>query len=112
MTATGSKPNSFQVSAIGTRGKVISGFVDAPEDGWFITTVPYDPNFQITVDGNEIPFEKVNTAFVGFPISKGFHQIVFRYVSPGFIAGAAVSLAGFLMFVLSLCAAARRAVSQ
>ncbi len=112
MTAAGKKSGPFQVSAIGTRGDVISGSVNAPEDGWFVTTVPYDPNFQIIVDGNEISFEKVNSAFVGFPITKGFHHIVFRYVSPGFIAGAAVSLAGVLMFILALCAAARRAVSR
>lgn len=112
MTAAGRKSGSFQVSAINARGKVISGSVDAPKNGWFVTTVPYDPNFQITVDGNEISFEKVNTAFIGFPITQGFHSIVFRYVSPGFIAGAIVSLSGILMFVLSLCAAARRAVSR
>ena len=109
LAAAGRKTGSFEVSSIGVRGNVISGSVDAPEDGWLVTTVPYDENFRIKVDGNEVAFQKVNTAFVGFPIIKGRHNIVFQYASPGFATGAAVSLIGFLFFGLSLYTTARRA---
>jgi uncharacterized membrane protein YfhO len=102
IAAAGRKAGPFEVASIGTRGDVITGSVNAPEDGWFITTVPYDENFRITVDGNETPFEKVNTAFIGFPILKGRHHIVFQYESPGFTVGAAASVAGFLFLGLVL----------
>lgn len=94
------KSSPFEVASIGTRGDVISGSVNAQEDGLFVTTVPYDKNFRITVDGNEVSFEKVNTAFIGFPIAKGRHQIVFQYISPGFTAGVAASVIGFFILLL------------
>jgi uncharacterized membrane protein YfhO len=112
LAAAGRKTGAFQVASIGDRGNVISGSVNAPEDGWFVTTVPYDANFRIRVDGKEVAYDKVNTAFMGFPITKGSHNIVFQYTSPGFAAGVVVSLTGFLIFCLSLIAAARRAVSR
>ncbi|MBR0598459.1 YfhO family protein [Sinanaerobacter chloroacetimidivorans] len=92
------KDSPFVVSSIGTKGDVISGSVNAAEDGWFITTIPYDKNFEVAVDGKAVSFEKVNTAFVGFPITKGAHRIVFHYVSPGFSDGAIASIIGFLIF--------------
>jgi uncharacterized membrane protein YfhO len=112
IAAVGRKAGPFEVASIGTRGDVITGSVDAPEDGWFITTVPYDENFRIVVDGNEIPFEKVNTAFVGFPIAKGQHHIVFQYRAPGFTAGAAASIAGFLIFGLILISDRKKRIGK
>lgn len=94
------KDSPFSVSSIGTRGDIITGSVNGAEDGWFITTIPYDKSFKVAVDGKAVPFEKVNTAFVGFPITKGPHRIVFHYLSPGFSAGAIASVAGFLIFGL------------
>ncbi len=54
------------------------------------------------MDGKAVPFERVNTAFVGFPITKGAHRIVFRYTAPGFSAGAAASVIGVSIFGLAL----------
>ncbi|HML37403.1 MAG TPA: YfhO family protein [Bacillota bacterium] len=96
------KEGSFIVSSTGTRGDVITGSVNGAEDGWFISTIPYDKNFEVFVDGKAVPFERVNTAFVGFPITKGAHRIVFRYTAPGFSAGAAASVIGVSIFGLAL----------
>jgi uncharacterized membrane protein YfhO len=96
------KSGSFKVSSIKTHGDVISGSVMVLENGYFITTIPYDSNFTVLIDGQAIRYEKVNTAFIGFPIEKGHHQIVFRYLSPGFPIGVAASLTGFLMFLFIL----------
>ena len=85
----------YNVSAKDTKGDVISGSVIAKKDGYFITSIPYDKNFKVTMDGKSISYEEVNTAFVGFPISKGVHHIIFRYESPGFYPGAVSSVIGF-----------------
>ncbi len=89
--------SSFEVSAKDTIGDVIAGSVNAQEDGYLITSIPYDENFKITMDGKSISCEEVNTAFIGFPISKGAHHIIFHYASPGFLPGAASSIIGFLI---------------
>ncbi|HVI41237.1 MAG TPA: YfhO family protein, partial [Anaerovoracaceae bacterium] len=88
----------FEVSEMNTKGDVIAGSVNAKEDGYFITSIPYDKNFKITMDGKNISCEEVNMAFIGFPIAKGLHHIIFHYESPGFLPGAASSIIGFLIF--------------
>ncbi len=83
-----------------TKGDIISGSINTKEDGYFITSIPYDENFKISVDGENISYEKVNTAFIGFPIKKGDHKIVFQYISAGFKIGALTSIVGLGIFIL------------
>ena len=41
---------------------------------YFITTIPYDSHFEVLVDGKNVSYEKVNTAFLGFPLKQGKHK--------------------------------------
>lgn len=103
LNVSGVKPESnsgsFKATSIKTHGDVISGSVNALEDGYFVTTIPYDSNFTVLIDGQAIRYEKVNTAFIGFPIKKGAHLIVFHYTSPGFPLGVAASIMGFFGYL-------------
>lgn len=92
----------FIVSPADTEGDVISGFVETGADGFFVTSIPYDEGFTVTLDGKEVPYEKVNTAFLGFPIAKGRYDVELRYEAPGFFSGAVCSTAGFLLFALCI----------
>ncbi len=77
-----------------TAGDVMAGTISADQDGWFISSVPYDSHFKITVDGQPIKPQIVNTAFLGFPLAQGEHQIEIRYRAPGTYAGWLCTLAG------------------
>lgn len=90
----------FIVDKAKTRGDSIVGYVNSRKDGYFITTIPYDDNFKITVDGKNKSYERVNLGFIGFPLEKGRHDIVFHYTSPGFYAGALTSLLGLSLAIL------------
>ena len=52
------------------------------------------------VDGKETKAQAVGDAFLGVPVSEGEHEIVLTYRSPGFAAGAVLTGAGFVIFVL------------
>ena len=80
-----------------TKGDVMEGSIQCSSDGYFELTVPYDSGFEIFVDGKKQDYEKVNTAFIGFPISKGSHNIRIVYTAPMLHAGMAVSAAGLLI---------------
>ena len=56
--------------------------VSLKEDGYFITSIPYDKGFKAYIDKKEVEVEKVNKAFVGFKVPKGEHSIVLKFVSP------------------------------
>lgn len=80
-------------------GAILAGTVEAGEDGYFVTSVPYQNGMRILVDGEEVPVEKVNTAFVGARIQKGSHRVELYFEPPGKKAGLAVSAAALYLLI-------------
>lgn len=78
----------------------IEGNINVKEDAYFVTSIPYDEGFTIKVDGKVIGYEKVNKAFVGFPITKGEHTIVISYKAPWFKEGLVLSAISFVVFIV------------
>jgi uncharacterized membrane protein YfhO len=89
----------FVVDAKNTRGNKIIGDILVTKNGFFATTIPYDNGYEITVDGRAQNYEKVNTAFVGFPIEKGKHHIEIIYHAPYKRAGLIISMIGLVLYV-------------
>ncbi len=83
-----------------TKGDKIYASVEAEKDGYFVTTLPYDKGFTIKVDNKKIDYEKVNTAYVGFKISKGKHNIVIEYKAPFKTLGLIMSFIGIIVYIL------------
>ncbi len=87
-----------------TKGNVIAGSAVAKRAGYLITTIPFDQNFKIFVDGKSAKTEKVNSAFLGCRVKGGEHEIQIVYHAPGTAAGKAVSVIGVLLFCANLFA--------
>ena len=67
-----------------------------------VTSIPYDENFEIRVDGKKVPYGKANTAFLGFLIGKGEHEVEIIYHAPGAEAGKLLSLSGVLLYLVGI----------
>ena len=80
-------------------GDSISGTINVSRDGWFNFTIPYDENFTITVDGEEVKYQKTDIAFIGFPIKAGEHTVELTYNAP-------LKREGSLVTKVSLCLSA------
>ena len=94
-----SQVDAWNIEKEKTVGDQLQGTIDVKQDGgYFITSIPYDKGFKAYIDGKETSIEKVNKAFLGFPIEKGQHEIKITYESPYLKIGKAVSLVGFLIF--------------
>lgn len=76
---------------------VLAGFIDVENDGYFVTSLLYQDGFHVYVDGEEVSYEKVNTAFVGFAITQGEHQIVIEFEMPGKRLGYSISICAILI---------------
>ena len=92
----------FQLDRKQTKGNQITGDIDVSKTGYFITSIPYDPNFTACIDGKLTAIEKVNTAFLGFPIRAGQHHIVLQYHAPGVKIGKFLSLAGLILALVCI----------
>ena len=85
-------------------GDGITGVVSAEKDGYLITSIPYDENFVLKVDGRKTSLFRANTSFLGARIPAGEHQIVLEYHAPGRTAGMWCSLMGvFLTLAVVIC---------
>ena len=78
-------------------GDGITGVVSAERDGYLITSIPYDENFVLKVDGRKTKLFRANTSFLGAKIPSGEHQIILEYHAPGRTAGMWCSLMGFFL---------------
>ncbi len=81
----------FVIDRNESKGDTVVGNIEMEEDGYFALSIPYDEGFAIKVDGKRISYEKVNTAFLGFPLKKGNHLIEIVYEAPYYNLGKIVS---------------------
>lgn len=83
-----------------TKGDKIYASVETEKDGYFVTTLPYDKGFKIKVDGKIVNKKQVNTAYVGFKLEKGKHNIVIEYRAPFKTLGLIMSLVGIIIYIV------------
>lgn len=89
--------DGFEINREQTGGNRIAGRIEVKKDGYFVLNVPYDNGFTVLMDGKEIAYEKVNKAFIGFPVTRGVKKIEITYRAPLKTAGVVLSLAGLLL---------------
>lgn len=88
----------------------VTGDINITDDGYMTISIPYDKNFHIYVDSKEVEYEKVNTAFLGFKINKGYHQIEVVYKNKMIMIGRITSIGGLLSLVIYLLLTKKKCV--
>lgn len=81
------------------KNKIFKGEIAMKRDGYFITSFPYRDGYKVFVDGKEVETEVVNTAFLGFRISKGTHQVSIDYEAPGYLLGQIITMISLVLYV-------------
>lgn len=69
----------------------ITGTIDVTNPGRLIFSIADEEGWTLYVDGKEAVKEDFGGAFIGVSLEKGTHEIMLKYHTPGFAAGAAVS---------------------
>ncbi len=82
-----------------TQGDYLYGNIKVSNNGYFVTTIPYDEGFTITLNGKEVMPEVVNEVFLGFPVEKGNYKVVIKYESPLFKEGVFISGIGIISYI-------------
>lgn len=71
------KKNQLTVSSI--QRDTLKGFITCDEDGVLFTSIPYDKNLSIYVDGKKQKTVKVLDTFMGVELDEGLHEIKIEY---------------------------------
>lgn len=90
----------FEIDFEKTKGDNIFGSIHVKEDGYFHLSIPYDQGFSILVDGKDVSYEKVDEAFLGFPLKKGYHEIQISFEAPFLKVGKVLSIFGICFVFL------------
>lgn len=64
------------------------------------TSIPYDANWRVTVDGEAVETCKLLDALVGFDVTPGEHTVVIRYVPRQFYLGLCITAAAALLLLI------------
>ena len=81
-----------QLTEINDREGILSGNIEIQENGMLFTTIPYDKNLKVEINGKEIKPEKIYSYFLGIPVEKGKQEIKIEYKYSSFTIGIIISL--------------------
>lgn len=79
--------------------EIIKGSLTTTQDGYFITSIPYQNGLSAIVDGKSVEIENVNCGFAGFKLDAGAHEITLSFHAPGKKLGTIVSILGILIWI-------------
>lgn len=82
------------------KNDTITATINTKEDGYLVTSIPYDKGFSIKIDGKITQVQIVNTAFIGAKITKGSHNIEIIYNSPYLKEGKILSSIGLIIYII------------
>ena len=79
-------------------GKV-TAFYEADREKEILFTIPYEPGWTITVNGQKVSYEEYAGAFIKITVPQGDNEIQMRYHTPGLLAGCIISILSVLVFL-------------
>lgn len=89
---------------------MIKGKVNSKNKGILCIAIPYNKGWKATVDGKQKNIKEINSMYMGVDISKGKHDIVLKYETPGLKKGGIISMASFILSMLLFVFERRRQI--
>ena len=65
----------------------VDGTILCNRDGLLYTSIPQNGNWYVYVDGQPVQTQLVGNAMVAVPLTKGYHEVAFRYHNDAFALG-------------------------
>ncbi len=95
-------PGAMEITSF--RDDKIEGHVNvSAQKPVLFTSIPYDENWQVYVDGKRAEtFAVLDDAFLGVTLEEGEHEIVFRYKSKWVKIGCLMGAVGLILFVSAI----------
>lgn len=68
--------------------------------GRLVTSIPYDPGYTVTVDGEEVLIRSFKDALISFDLEPGEHTIHFSYKAEGLALGCVISIVSLILLLV------------
>lgn len=80
----------------------LSGTVQAPDDGAFFSSIPFDDGWSARIDGKPVSTYAIDGGFLAFDLPSGLHKIDLKFVPERFWLGLEISLFSIAFLVITL----------
>jgi uncharacterized membrane protein YfhO len=74
--------------------------INTESESWFVSSIAYDPDWNVTLNGERVDFQRVNGGFIGFKLPKGEYVIEGNFFPRKIIYGFVISLVSILGYFL------------
>ena len=91
-------PLEVAVENLEMKENQISGWIQLDAEAWLFLSVPYSKGWSAWIDGEKTELQKANIGFMALELSPGMHEIVLKYSAPGSRVGLLMSIAGWIIF--------------
>jgi hypothetical protein len=105
---TSGRHGKAEIDLISYRPNSIEIELSADASGFLVIGDKYHPDWRAKVDGSEREILQANYIMRAIPIEAGTHRIALTFRPEGLIAGAALSVLGWIMLVVMLAASFRQ----
>lgn len=78
----------------------LSVTVDNSNSDYLLFSIPYEEDWNITLDGESVKPQKAMGALLMVPMTSGSHHLELHYIPQGFYLGLVISIISLIMFVL------------
>ena len=82
------------------KDSLITGSIHAEIDGYAMFMIPYEKGWTLTIDGKETELLRGDIGFLACKVPEGDHTLTLSFHAPGLKAGAAGSLAFWILYVV------------
>lgn len=90
----------FKLTQIGRNGISARGTLD--KDSYVLISLPYEDGYSVYVDGVKTAYTSYRDALTLVRVGAGEHEITVKYIPPGLIPGAVISILSVILAVIYL----------
>ena len=81
---------------------MVAGTIDMPEDGILNFSMPYDRQWQVTVDGNPVETHALADAYLYIELPKGQHTVEMNYVDNRWVFARNITVGSWILLALAI----------
>ncbi len=96
-----SERNKYNLENLYLNGGEVKGNIKNNEKGILALNIPFCKGWSAKVDGEKQDLIKVNGILTGLVLEPGSHNIELKYITPGLIPGACLSIVFLIIIIVS-----------
>ncbi|MCL0329479.1 YfhO family protein [Apilactobacillus xinyiensis] len=98
----------YEAYDLNIKNNIIKAEINNAENKNLFTTIPYDKNWNLFIDGHKTKIKKWNNYFIATTVNKGHHYVELKYINHNIYIGIMVTMGSSLATLIYYCIIKKR----